>query len=150
MSGKENPIMGMVLAAKRTMTGFAKKLDDGIIKLVYGVNLPKIENELITLEAQDKKNKEEGISDPTVSKNIGDQKTKILKLAQNPIKNFGIAPLTYQVRRINNFNLCNPLTLGINSAFPPGSPVAEGLRSIQSKLKQIQDIFRNFRIVGRK
>ena len=55
MAGKENVIKAMVLAAKKTLVGFAKKLDDGIIKLVYGVNLPKIENELVGLENVDLK-----------------------------------------------------------------------------------------------
>ena len=161
MAGKENVIKAMVLAAKKTLVGFAKKLDDGIIKLVYGVNLPKIENELVGLEEEKKQNeviytkgneqfpgiRSKETYDDTNQK-IGEKKSKLLKSAQNPIKNFGIAPLTYQVQRINSFNLCNPLTLGINAAFPPGSPVSEGLRSVQADLKRIQDIFRNFRIIA--
>ena len=148
MAGKENVIKAMVLAAKKTLVGFAKKLDDGIIKLVYGVNLPKIENELVGLEEEKKQNeviytkgneqfpgiRSKETYDDTNQK-IGEKKSKLLKSAQNPIKNFGITPLTYQVQRINSFNLCNPLTLGINAAFPPGSPVSEGLRSVQADLK---------------
>ena len=82
------------------------------------------------------------------NKEIGEKKQDLLKSAQNPIKNFGIAPITYQVRRINSFNLCNPFTLGINAAFPPGSPVSDGIKTVQGDLKRIQDIFRNFRLIS--
>ena len=169
MAGKENPVKAMVLAAKKTLVKFVVELEDNINSLVYGVNTPKIENQLVTLEKQKKEYAEAYESDGNTitnsltgetsqiinkpafdqnNKEFGEKKQDLLKSAQNPIKNFGIAPITYQVRRINSFNLCNPLTLGINAAFPPGSPVSEGIKTVQSDLKRIQDIFRNFRIIS--
>tara|TARA_R110000851_G_scaffold149860_2_gene290572 strand:+ start:4397 stop:7972 length:3576 start_codon:yes stop_codon:yes gene_type:complete len=161
MAGKENPVKAMVLAAKKTLVKFVVELEDNINSLVYGVNTPKIENQLVRLEKQKEQNEtiytkgnEEfpGILSKDQydenNKEFGEKKQDLLKSAQNPIKNFGIAPITYQVRRINSFNLCNPLTLGINAAFPPGSPVSEGIKTVQGDLKRIQDIFRNFRLIS--
>jgi len=161
MAGKENPVKAMVLAAKKTLVKFVVELEDNINSLVYGVNIPKIENQLVTLEKQKEQNETiytkgkeafPGILSKDQydqnNKDFGEKKQDLLKSAQNPIKNFGIAPITYQVRRINSFNLCNPLTLGINAAFPPGSPVSDGIKTVQGDLKAIQDIFRNFRIIS--
>ena len=169
MAGKENPVKAMVLAAKKTLVKFVVELEDNINSLVYGVNTPKIENQLVTLEKQKKANAKsynskgntitnsltgetsQVISKPAFDKNnkeMGEKKQDLLKSAQNPIKNFGIAPITYQIRRINSFNLCNPFSLGISAAFPPGSPVSDGIKKIQGDLKAIQDIFRNFRIIS--
>ena len=52
MAGKENPVKAMVLAAKKTLVKFVVELEDNINSLVYGVNTPKIENQLVRLEKQ--------------------------------------------------------------------------------------------------
>tara|TARA_R110002050_G_scaffold251802_3_gene390103 strand:+ start:1770 stop:5219 length:3450 start_codon:yes stop_codon:yes gene_type:complete len=142
----ENKILAMVLAAKRTLAKFAVELDKATLKIVYGFGKDKIQNELVALEAEKKKNEEEGRSGS--NNEIGELRQESLNSVSNPLKNPGIVPIVYQVQRINSFNLCNPFTLGINAAFPPGSPVSNGIKSVQGKLKQIQDIFRNFTLVG--
>ena len=83
------------------------------------------------------------------NREIGSKKKQLLKDAQNPFKNPAIVPITAAVQRINTFNLCNPFTMGINAAFPPGSPVSNAVKDVQAKLKSVQDIFRNFRIIRR-
>ncbi len=173
----ENKVLAMVLAAKRTLTKFAVELDKATLKMVYGFGQDKIQNELVRLEEKKKANEEQGFNfigdeDATTrarareafdgsgkkiiskdeyedtNREIGNQRQKSLKSVSNPLKNPGIVPIVYQVQRINSFNLCNPFTLGVQAAFPPGSPVANGIQSVQGKLKQIQDIFRNFTLIG--
>ena len=56
MAGKENPVKAMVLAAKKTLVKFVVELEDNINSLVYGVNTPKIENQLVRLEKQKEQN----------------------------------------------------------------------------------------------
>jgi len=173
----ENKVLAMVLAAKRTLAKFAKELDKATLKMVYGFGQDKIQNELVRLEEKKKANEEQGFNfigdeDATrdarlresvnqsgkkiiskdeyedTNREIGNQRQKALNSVSNPLKNPGIVPIVYQVQRINSFNLCNPFTLGVQAAFPPGSPVATGIQSVQGKLKQIQDIFRNFTLIG--
>ena len=157
----ENKVLAMVLAAKRTLTKFAVELDKATLKMVYGFGQDKIQNELVRLEEAKKQNetiytkgneqfpgiRSKGEYEET-NREIGNQRQKSLKSVSNPLKNPGIVPIVYQVQRINSFNLCNPFTLGVQAAFPPGSPVANGIQSVQGKLKQIQDIFRNFTLIG--
>ena len=170
----ENKVLAMVLAAKRTLTKFAVELDKATLKMVYGFGQDKIQNELVRLEQAKEDNVRtvdyyEEVEDPLTgevdfektqlevkskdeydetNRETGNQRQKALKSVSNPLKNPGIVPIVYQVQRINSFNLCNPFTLGVQAAFPPGSPVANGIQSVQGKLKQIQDIFRNFTLIG--
>ena len=167
-TGKQNKILAMVIAAKKTMTEFSKTLESNINKLVYGFSSDKIADELTRLEEAGKQNELEvsgsatttnffggTVKKPPISQQkyeennlaIGNSKKQSLKDLPNPLKNPGIIPIIHKVQRLNTFNLCNPFTLGINAAFPKGSPVSEGIRSIQTKLKQIQDIFTSFRII---
>ena len=166
--GKQNKVLAMVIAAKNTMADFSVTLEDKIKSLVYGFSKDKIADELTRLEEAKKQNELEvsgsattfgmfgPVKKPPISQQkyeennlaIGNARKEQLKSLPNPLKNPGIIPIIHQVQRLNSFNLCNPFTLGINAAFPPGSPVSEGIRSIQTKLKQIQDIFSNFRIIG--
>ena len=147
----ENKVLAMVLAAKRTLAKFAKELDKATLKMVYGFGQDKIQNELERLEEAKKQNetiytkgneqfpgiRSKGEYEET-NREIGNQRQKSLNSVSNPLKNPGIVPIVYQVQRINSFNLCNPFTLGVQAAFPPGSPVANGIQSVQGKLKQIQ------------
>ena len=143
VAGSANPIKRMVVVAKKTLSKFATKMETTTDKLLYGKK-SKIESDLQKLE-----NNKTDLS-PKDLKEIGNKKQSLLNdltNTSNPFKNPAIVPITQTVQRINTFNLCNPFTMGINAAFPPGSPVSNAVKDVQTKLKGIQNIFRNFRII---
>ncbi len=158
-AGSANPIKRMVVIAKKTLSEFAMLMDKNTDKLLYGKKA-KLESDLQNLEKQKEQNEtiytKGNESFPGIrskkeyedtNREIGNKKKQTLKDFQNPFKNPAIVPITQAVQRINTFNLCNPFTMGINAAFPPGSPVSDAVKDVQTKLKGIQDIFRNFRII---
>lgn len=170
--GSANPIKRMVVVAKKTLSEFAMLMEKNTDKLLYGKKA-KLESDLERLEEEKANNVQEvdyieEFEDPLTgeisyeetkfevkskeeydetNREIGNRKAQLLKDAQNPFKNPAIVPITQAVRRINTFNLCNPFTMGINATFPPGSPVSNAVKDVQTKLKGIQDLFRNFRII---
>ena len=83
----------------------------------------------------------------TTNNAIGSKQQELLKLIRNPIKNPGIVPILGIIRKINNFNLCNPLEDGLKAAFPNGNPISTAINNIQAELSQIQNLFTSFRIV---
>lgn len=79
MAGKENPVKAMVLAAKKTLVKFVVELEDNINSLVYGVNTPKIENQLVTLEKQKKEYAEAYESDGnTITNSLTGETSQII------------------------------------------------------------------------
>ena len=168
--GSANPIKRMVVVAKKTLSKFAMLMEKNTDKLLYGKK-SKIESDLVKLEEKKKTLKTSYESEGNVitnqltgtksqiisktqydktNKEIGNKKKELigdLENSSNPFKNPAIVPITAAVQRINTFNLCNPFTMGINAAFPPGSPVSNAVKEVQFKLKSVQDIFRNFRII---
>ena len=151
----ENKIVAIVLKAKNTLNKFLTKIIPPINTLVYGPATSDIANELVEME---KKRNEILASDPEYrtkypntwkeqENQYGNKKQKLLKESVNPIKNPGIIPITNLVQKINSFNLCNPLTLGISAAFPKGSPVNEAVSKVQTELREIQLLFQNFRLI---
>ena len=168
--GSANPIKRMVVVAKKTLSKFAMLMEKNTDKLLYGKK-SKIESDLVKLEEKKKALKTSYESEGNVitnqltgtksqiisktqydktNKEIGNKKKALigdLENSSNPFKNPAIVPITAAVQRINTFNLCNPFTMGINAAFPPGSPVSNAVKDVQAKLKSVQDIFRNFRII---
>ena len=83
----------------------------------------------------------------TTNNAIGSKQQELLKLIRNPIKNPGIVPILGIIRKINNFNLCNPLEDGLKAAFPNGNPISTAINNIQAELSQIQNLFTSFRII---
>ena len=151
----QNKIVAIVLKAKNTLNKFLTKIIPPLNTLVYGPATSDIANELVEME---KKRKEILDSDPEYrtkypntwkeqENQYGNKKQKLLKESVNPIKNPGIIPITNLVQKINSFNLCNPLTLGVNAAFPKGSPVNEAVSKVQTELREIQLLFQNFRLI---
>ena len=151
----ENKIVAIVLKAKGTLNKFLLKIIPPINTLVYGPSTSDIAKELVEME---KKRNEILASDPEYrtkypntwkeqENQYGNKKQKLLKESVNPIKNPGIIPITNLVQKINSFNLCNPLTLGVNAAFPKGSPVNEAVSKVQTELREIQLLFQNFRLI---
>ena len=171
-----NLILNTLKPAKETVVKFLGSMVDPINSLTYGIGSDDIQDDLKTLEKQKKENEEKTVIDNTqrnvqlsqleaasrgeeipnviskdkyddTNRKIGNKQQELLKANENPLKNPGVIPITKFVRKLNSFPLCNPLEVGINAAFPPGSPVATGLSNIQNPLKQIQDIFLNFRLI---
>ena len=151
----ENKIVAIVLKAKNTLNKFLTKIIPPLNTLVYGPATSDIAAELVQMETDRKLLLE---IDPEYPKKypdswkkeenaMGNKKQKLLKESVNPIKNPGIIPITNLVQKINSFNLCNPLTLGISAAFPKGSPVNEAVSKVQTELREIQLLFQNFRLI---
>ena len=151
-----NLIKKGVIKAKSVLSVFLGKMVDPINKLTFGLGQNNIENDLIKLEKEKKANADKFSSDGNLiskeqyddsNKEIGKKQQLLLKDSVNPLKNPGIKPIAAVVRRLNSQNLCNPLALGINAAFPKGSPVSNAVKKVQTDLKKIQDIFKNFRLI---
>ena len=155
-----NLILNTLKPAKKTIVKFLGSMVDPINSLTYGLGSDNIDEDL-KLQEKLKKSNETTFTEgneqfPGVlskdkyddtNREIGNEQQKLLKAKENPLKNPGVIPITKFVRKLNSFPLCNPLEVGINAAFPPGSPIATGLSNIQNPLKQIQNIFTSFRLI---
>ena len=148
-----NLILNTLKPAKKTIVKFLGSMVDPINSLTYGVGsddiLKDLENNEKALKIAEENNKTFPSPDALAAaqKTHGESKEDLLKANENPLKNPGVIPITKFVRKLNSFPLCNPLEVGINAAFPPGSPIATGLSNIQNPLKQIQNIFTSFRLI---
>ena len=155
----ENKIVGLVLKAKNTLVKFLVKTIPPLNTLIYGPSTSNITKELKDIATIEKKRREDLKKNPDLAKTdptqyakenneLGNKKQELLKKAVNPIENPGIIPITNFIQKINSFNLCNPLILGVNAAFPKGSPVNEAVRKVQTELREIQLLLQNFRVIG--
>jgi len=154
----ENKIVGLVLKAKNTLVKFLTKTVPPLNTLIYGPSTSNITKELKDIAIIEKKRREDLKKNPDLAKTdptqyakenneLGNKKQGLLKKVVNPIENPGIIPITNFIQKINSFNLCNPLILGINAAFPKGSPVNEAVRKVQTELREIQLLLQNFRVI---